>query len=191
MGTRNLIEVYNQDGLKVSQYGQWDGYPEGQGKHILNFLHSIDILEFNKKLDNCKFLIYKDLELLDEQRIPVPHHRSRDRGAEILEIINNNEEEILELKSSHSFGFNSLFCEFAYVIDICKNTFEIYEGFNHNKLEITERFYSLYNENMNPEKFDTEYFGVKLIKTYYLNNLPDEETFLKELNEILDNKENE
>lgn len=38
MGTRNLTMVINKQGeLKVAQYGQWDGYPSGQGATILRF----------------------------------------------------------------------------------------------------------------------------------------------------------
>lgn len=39
MGTRNLTLVKDRSGnTKVAQYGQWDGYPEGQGSTILNFI---------------------------------------------------------------------------------------------------------------------------------------------------------
>ncbi len=38
MGTRNLTCVYLDGKCKVAQYGQWDGYPEGQGVTCLNFL---------------------------------------------------------------------------------------------------------------------------------------------------------
>lgn len=41
MGTRNLTLVKDRQGkTKVAQYGQWDGYPEGQGSTILNFIRS-------------------------------------------------------------------------------------------------------------------------------------------------------
>ena len=38
MGTRNLTAVYLDGQYKVAQYGQWDGYPEGQGITALTFL---------------------------------------------------------------------------------------------------------------------------------------------------------
>lgn len=38
MGTRHLICVFYQGRFVVAQYGQWDGYPEGQGVKILKFL---------------------------------------------------------------------------------------------------------------------------------------------------------
>lgn len=38
MGTRNLTMVIDRKGeIKVAQYGQWDGYPSGQGATILEF----------------------------------------------------------------------------------------------------------------------------------------------------------
>ena len=45
MGTRNLTIVRNKEGIiRVAQYGQWDGYPEGQGITALNFIKNKDNL---------------------------------------------------------------------------------------------------------------------------------------------------
>ncbi|KUI62430.1 hypothetical protein VP1G_09557 [Cytospora mali] len=38
MGTRHLIIIYQDGKYKLAQYGQWDGYPEGQGVAVLKFL---------------------------------------------------------------------------------------------------------------------------------------------------------
>jgi hypothetical protein len=38
MGTRNLIYVYHRGRFVIADYTQWDGYPEGQGERILQFL---------------------------------------------------------------------------------------------------------------------------------------------------------
>ncbi|OBT59797.1 hypothetical protein VE03_10541, partial [Pseudogymnoascus sp. 23342-1-I1] len=40
LGTRNLVFVYYQSRFVLAQYGQWDGYPEGQGFTILAFLRT-------------------------------------------------------------------------------------------------------------------------------------------------------
>ena len=56
MGTRHLIEVKSGGELKVAQYGQWDGYPTGQGIGIANFLHGImDVEKFRVALAECSF----------------------------------------------------------------------------------------------------------------------------------------
>ena len=41
MGTRHLIFIQLNGEYKLSQYGQWDGYLEGQGLDVLNFLRTI------------------------------------------------------------------------------------------------------------------------------------------------------
>ncbi|KAI8819577.1 uncharacterized protein EV422DRAFT_533542 [Fimicolochytrium jonesii] len=38
MGTRHLILVYYKGSYHIAQYGQWDGYPSGQGADILDFI---------------------------------------------------------------------------------------------------------------------------------------------------------
>ncbi|KAF2194392.1 hypothetical protein K469DRAFT_773578, partial [Zopfia rhizophila CBS 207.26] len=37
-GTRHLICVFHKGRFVVAQYGQWDGYPEGQGVTLMKFL---------------------------------------------------------------------------------------------------------------------------------------------------------
>lgn len=58
MGTRNLTMVIDKEGeLKVAQYGQWDGYPEGQGTTILNFCKDKNNLgKLQAELKNIAFI---------------------------------------------------------------------------------------------------------------------------------------
>lgn len=51
MGTRHLQTVINKDGeVKVRQYGQWDGYPSGQGLDILQYLRTADLDKYQANL---------------------------------------------------------------------------------------------------------------------------------------------
>lgn len=42
MGTRNITRVISNNQLKVCQYCQWDGYPTGAGRSIIDFIRNTD-----------------------------------------------------------------------------------------------------------------------------------------------------
>lgn len=44
MGTRNLTMVMVDGVYKVAQYGQWDGYPSGQGITVFIFSRNWNIV---------------------------------------------------------------------------------------------------------------------------------------------------
>lgn len=66
MGTRNLTLVIDRRGdLKVAQYGQWDGYPEGQGVNVLTFAKDKEKMDkLEKVLEKVKF--FDDCHDIDE-----------------------------------------------------------------------------------------------------------------------------
>lgn len=193
MGTRHLICVVKDGDYKVAQYGQWDGYPSGQGVEVLEFLRGIDSDKFLTGLSatyqptdeqiaawwkevgheigsNNGFVSHAIAEQYKEKHPSL----SRDAGSKILEMIQNATESIpvnLYLK----FAAESLFCEWAYVIDFDKGTFEIFKGFNKHPLALSERFYGLESDDA------SGYEPVKLRKLYSLDGLPTSEEFLADL----------
>lgn len=152
MGTRNLTAVQLDGEYKVAQYGQWDGYPSGQGATVLEFLKGIKgkrkRKEFETKLRASSFATSEELDEVDAiiaaeqiydswpQRWPA---YTRDTGAKILQLIMNSPPGI-KLKNSIEFAADSLFCEFAYVIDLDKNVLEVYKGWNKKPLPKNARF---------------------------------------------------
>lgn len=100
-------------------------------------------------------------------------HLHRDCGADIYELIQKSENG-LKLQNNIGFAKDSLFCEWGYVVDLDKNTFEVYSGFNKKPLTEGERFAFL------NEKCEEEYYPIKLVKSYSLNELPTEEQFIKD-----------
>ena len=140
MGTRNLTAVYLDGQYKVAQYGQWDGYPEGQGITVLTFLRDkMDLELFKEALRNSSYIPSEELTALwkqygadenglvtmeDSDRMMEDHPEfSRNTGAGILEMVQNHSEG-MKLQDSIDFAADGLFCEWAWVIDLDAGTFD-------------------------------------------------------------------
>jgi hypothetical protein len=166
MGTRNLTLVKYNKQYVVAQYCQWDGYPEGQGVTVLEFVR--DKMKPRKFIAGLKAIVpatdkiveeawksvgatsywaTMDISNAFEKKFPSLH---RNTGAKILEMI-QNEKGVL-IKTDLEFWNDSLFCEWAYEIDLDAKTLSVYAG------------------------------GKNLIKTWAFADLPDNKTFCRELN---------
>lgn len=181
MGTRHLIAVQKNNEYKVAQYGQWDGYLSGQGDSILKFFHENDLEAFRAKVDNC---FYGTQEQIDEAYTPYTNgdgwmtfeqsdefkkskfgYIGRDTGSEILSVILNSDGPLM-LIDQIDFAKESLFCEYAYVIDLDDNVLEVYQGFNKEPLPDSARFTGTSRDS-------SEYQAVKLVASFPLGNLPE------------------
>lgn len=151
MGTRNLTCVVVDKKMAVAQYCQWDGYLEGQGAEVASFLDELtangELAAFKDAVRSCRYvdektisklwkdagadakglISFKNAEKL-EKKLPA---FSRNTGAGILQLIMSGK--VRELQDSRSFAADSLFCEFAYVLDLDREQLEIYYGFNKGK----------------------------------------------------------
>lgn len=195
MGTRNLTMVYSNGEYKVAQYGQWDGYPEGLGSQLLKYLKGINISELRNAVNRCTYLTKEDFDEInnniDKAREDNPKFSwqkfypelSRDTGGDILNLIMFKNKK--KLKNSLTFAADSLFCEWGYVIDLDKNIFEVYQGFNKDALSDDERFYFLEEESKKEWREDcTQYHPIKFVIAYNLDELPEEKDFLDEISKI-------
>lgn len=188
MGTRNLIAVFMDGEYKVAQYGQWDGYPEGQGRECLIFLREkMDEIKFREQLKKVHFGNKEELKKLFEEfgadpsgSISVKNYDRfkkaypelhRDTAANILEMIQEGKVRIL--KNDIDFAADGLFCEWAYVIDLDKRTFEVYTGSHKEPLTEKDRFYFL------KDKEEGGYSGIHMVFAWSIDDLPTENVFLK------------
>lgn len=137
MGTRNLTIVIKDKKTKVAQYGQWDGYPTGQGETIANFLKTADLKKFKKQVDVLKEWTPKEIkdayneagadpdsewvsmDISEKVKQKYPE-LSRDYGAGILELIHNGTSTKVYLQED--FKKDTLYCEYCYEIDLDKKT---------------------------------------------------------------------
>lgn len=197
MGTRNLIAVVVDDEFKVAQYGQWDGYPSGQGAEVAKFIcDEMDIDAFRAAVRECSWISteehqemwtkcgakpddeFVNMEVSDRFKEKYPH-LSRDAGAEILGFI--QKDGARKVKDSRDFAGDSLFCEWAYVVDLDKEALEVYQGFN--KGVPVGRFAELKPSDSN------EYNPVSLLTTIPFTELTVEA--MSSLEEVLSMQEEE
>ena len=128
--------------------GQWDGYPTGQGKDALKILRQPEVIDRLRQAQTrfiseeehsalMKEVIGSDtgwmtFEEADKFKERYPQ-LSRDTGAKVLAQVALAQVagETLPLTDSISFAEDSLFCEWAYVVDLDENKFEVYRGFQN------------------------------------------------------------
>lgn len=101
-------------------------------------------------------------------------------GLELLRVLRVDNLDRLKQRVLESEGYrdgiefaaNSLLCEWAYVVDFDRNTFEVFQGFNRDQLDDSERFKFLEGATV-----DKEYKAVKLAARFPLDNLPSDKQF--------------
>lgn len=185
MGTRHLIAVIVDGQPKMAQYGQWDGYPSGQGQNIVDFLRSADLDLFTAHMRaahietederNARYTeaghdggqwVRSDVSERIRERWP---HLTRDSGAETLPYILATAEPVLQ-GSEWEFGNDSLFCEWAYVVDLDERVFEVYKGFQH----------AAHNEGRwasgtpKPCASGDNYYPVRMVAKWAIGDIPDD-----------------
>lgn len=131
---------------KVAQYGQWDGYPDGQGLSALTFLR--DELDRDAFFAGLSRICEPSIELIDRINARIERggrvadicpSLSRDTCAKILSVIQNSTE-LVPLRLDVNYAGDSLSCEWIWLADFDKGTFEAFKGFNKDPLAASERF---------------------------------------------------
>ena len=140
MGTRNLTKVIKNNKVVVAQYGQWDGYPSGQGATVFFAIQKpgqMEGLEANPHLtyepsDDERMEMAKPF--LDGSMPGMMTYDSgkafgekypsltRDTGASILNVIAEATEPV-PLYLDIDFENDELFCEGVYTVNLDNKTF--------------------------------------------------------------------
>jgi hypothetical protein len=142
MGTRNLTNVIYEGETIVSQYGQWDGYPEGQGTTLFYTLQEEGTVE--KFINNIPRIYYPnetEIEALfapfmdgsmpgfmtvasgDKLEDALPTLTRNTCGEIIRVIANYDKSPKIPISRDLEFENDALFCEAVYVVDLDKQTF--------------------------------------------------------------------
>lgn len=188
MGTRHLICVVIDGDFKIAQYGQWDGYPDGQGIDILTYLRTANYDALTANLRKLRWTTHEDfarvnkeLDLGDSGWMDMEQAArykaaypalSRDTGSKILALVEAGGVEFVT--DSRDFAQDSLFCEWGYVIDLDTKVLEVYEGFVESTP--TEGRWA------GQHKAGEQYAAIKRIASFpFADGLPTDDEFVKEV----------
>lgn len=191
MGTRGAygFRIDEQDKLT---YNHWDSYPEGLGKVIVEFCRNLN----KKSLSTLKKKV-RALSLVDPDSKPtkaeIKHYnkfadttvssgstdewyvllRELQGGKMLPHILNGTLKHMIE---NNDFIRDSLFCEYAYVIDLDRDVIEFYQGFQHRP-DTTNR----YGRKATPNGTGTKYYPCKKVGEAPILDIPEDwQKFYKE-----------
>lgn len=173
MGTRGAYGFYKNGTNKIT-YNHFDSYPEGLGADVVKFIQSTPVAELHT--------IFDEIEMIEENSKPTPEQIEKYQHFADTSVSSGSLEEWYVLlrhaqgdlsafqkglrhmiDGGANFMKDSLFCEWAYVINLDENVLEVYEGFQ--KTPQNNRY-----GTEEPDKMG--YYNVKLVKTYPLDNIP-------------------
>ena len=151
--------------MVIVQYGQWDGYPSGQGARVLRFLKSRGSIE--RLTVGLQHIYYPSKAEVDEiwERIEksqietdarmrqqgkwemrsmateICPSLSRDTAAGILDLVAKaSEEKKVPIQRDFDFITDTLFCEYIWVLDLDDRVFEGYGGHEEKEGAGSQRF---------------------------------------------------
>ena len=123
MGTRHHQVVIDKEGnMKVMQYGQWDGYPSGQGANILSYLKNGNLEKYQENLSVLREITQPEIdEVNKDEKWPEKYpYLSRDCGSGIHQMI---EDGVVKFVSICPKEEADKWCEGFYTVDFQKNEF--------------------------------------------------------------------
>lgn len=151
MGTRGAYGFIIDGTTKVS-YNHSDSYPEWLGQRVLEALsgHTLEGLKARARA----IRLVPDTEK--------NYWRLRDFQGDMAALLDGRCQEMID---NSEFLADSLFCEWAYLVNLDTEELEVYRGFNENP-NAPGRYAAL-------RVPDSRFYGVALVQTFPLDELPE------------------
>jgi len=165
MGTRGAVG-FRTDGTDKVTYNHFDSYPSSLGNQVTQFLKGFKDVEALKKIAENIVLIDESSKPTKKQKVEAKELGLFDGNVSsqsddwycLLRLAQGDlsvYEKFKYMIDSHEFLKDSLFCEWAYIINLDSEKLEIYRGFNKDR-NAAGRYAQLI------QKESDEYFGVAL-----------------------------
>jgi len=187
MGTRGCFGV-RVNGEDKTSYNHFDSYPDGLGNDVLKDLKALldegghkmrslaEVPLLNTKTppteeQKKRFEPYADLTV-SEKSLDDWYCLTRNLQGEFRKSL-----ELGAFPDKGGFLADSLYCEWAYLVNLDTDELEVYRGFNKDP-NAPGRYAALQAPGMKGKNFGSkeepyEYYGVRLVKSYPFAELPD------------------
>ena len=188
MGTRGVVGVV-VDGKEKLSYNHFDSYPSCLGQELVDFLLEVERKGQRQELKTR----FGEAVLVDENHKPTPADKERYAPTADLSVSRQSLDDwycllrdsqgvngmrgvlagtLGHVMESNNFPLDSLFCEWAYVVDLDKNVLEIYKGFQKKKHNVGRFAVKKNAQNPKPNYPGApRYYPVKLVRTVPLDEL--------------------
>lgn len=171
MGTRGAYGFRFEGKDKVT-YNHWDSYPAVLGEKIIKMCNEHTVEELQE--------LFKKIRLVKNDEAPTPEDEQifealledgigyREDYYSLLRGLQGQPEQLFNypiMTDDNYFLDDSLFCEWAYIINLDNKTLEVYEGFTKKSWGAKGR----YAKRKDPYDADgTKYYGVRLTHIFTL-----------------------
>jgi hypothetical protein len=195
MGTRGLYGFY-KDGVDKLTYNHFDSYPSGLGKDVINFIRKNSIENMNQIFDRIIMVDGDSTPTKEQQQNCILYYSncvSTGKPTEWYSLLRNAQGDLdafnkglLYMIDNKDFIKESLFCEWAYIINLTDNVLEIYKGFQ--KEQQNNRYVS--------DKDEDGYYNCKLIESIPFSTLvcifdEDVDNYVERIEKSCDEEEDE
>jgi hypothetical protein len=181
MGTRGLM-AFTHNGEVKAMYNHFDSYPSGLGVDMVKWI--LDQRgDFSEAIEQFERLtaVDEDVAPTTDQKLALLRYlnlnvasQTSDDWYSLLRETQGNPVEALKagfFVDYFKFGFDSLFCEWTYVVDLDRQVLDVYKGFANESdgkglWGVVDEPYVAYN--------GTKYMGVQLLTSYAFADLTKE-----------------
>lgn len=188
MGTRGSYG-FRKNGVDKLTYNHFDSYPESLGKDVVEFCKNHSVEELNKLYDKIIMVKENDTPTEEQMKYCIENGwsnfsvgtQTKEDWYCLLRNLQGNLEELSKAKTqaymtdNNNFIRDSLFCEYAYIINLDDEVLEFYEGFQK-----TPQLGNRYGTTLE-DGYDG-YYPCKLSLTVPLNEIDDIENIINMMN---------
>lgn len=186
MGTRGLYG-FRKNGIDKTTYNHFDSYPDCLGNNVVEFCKSTSIAEMNKIFDTI-VLVEEDSKPTKQQIYDCAAYYDGSVSRQNMEDWycllrkaqgnpNVYKSGLKYMVDNSEFIKDSLFCEYAYIINLDTECLEFWVGFQ-NKPDANNRYGTESDDNIG------KYFPCKMVAYYPLDTDKTVEEIVEDMNNI-------